>query len=114
MDRRMSQSSLSQDQAKFGSKNALNRRVTTIQLKFISIDQYHIQCFVGVYSPTSMVPNPTLSSLTKEDEEETWHVNKETMGEAIQREISNGWGCNMSHRWKNDNNDRQAIIEIQI
>lgn len=37
MDRKMSQSSLGQDQAKFGSKTALNRRVTDFPACFICI-----------------------------------------------------------------------------
>lgn len=45
----MSSTSLGQDQAKFGSKNALNRRVTAIQV----IDICHMQCFVGVYNHIS-------------------------------------------------------------
>lgn len=46
LDRKMSQTSLGQDQAKFGSKSALNRRVIVILIKFIFIVQYHVQSLV--------------------------------------------------------------------
>lgn len=38
----MSQSSLAQDQAKLGSKSALNRRVTAIQVKFVKKKVLHV------------------------------------------------------------------------
>lgn len=41
-DKKMSQSSLAQDQAKLGSKNTLNRRVTAIQVKFVKKKVLHV------------------------------------------------------------------------
>lgn len=83
----MSSTSLGQDQAKFGSKNALNRRVTAIQV----IDICHMQCFVGVYNHISgSWPHPI--SLTLQDMDE----------------------CSMSCIWKNGNKNRQPILEMQV
>lgn len=46
-DKKMSQSSLAQDQAKLGSKNALNRRVTAIQVKFVKKKSITCNILVG-------------------------------------------------------------------
>ncbi len=55
MDRKMSLTSLGQDQAKFGSRNALNRRVTTSVLVFLyRVISHKVFCWRHSPHPSSL------------------------------------------------------------